>query len=196
MKTNRFFSILLAGVLTLSFCQCNQNTTTQANTSNGAVATGIKIAYVEIDSLLSNYQYCIDLTEEMLRKEENSRLLLTEKANEFQAEVETFNKKLKNNVFSSQERAQQEQNRIAKKQQDLEELNARLSNELAVENQNNSLKVSEAIQDFLKRYNETKGYSIILSKVGDNILLIDETMNITNEVIEGLNKEYTKPAED
>lgn len=187
----RLFGVLLAGAFVLTFCQCKENaaTSTQVAGQEGVV-TGMKIAYVEIDTLLSKYQLYIDLTEEMLRKEENSRLLLTEKGKEYQAEVETFQKKLQNNVFSSRERAEQEENRILKKQQDLQELNDRLSNELAVQNSNNSLMLSDSIQSFLKEYNKTKGYSIILTKVADNILLIDPAMDITNEVLAGLNARY------
>lgn len=192
MQTNRFFGVMLAGILVLSFSQCKNADGVVAETENNGseIVSGMKIAYVEIDTLLSKYQFYLDLAEEMLRKEENSRLLLSEKASEFQAEYETFQKKLQNNVFSSQERAQQEGNRLAKKQEDLQELNDRLSNELLVENNNVSLKVSDSIQSYLKDYNKTKGYSIILSKVGDNILLIDSAMNITAEVIEGLNARY------
>lgn len=175
----------------LSFSQCKENVAV-SNTEpvQTGVISGMKIAYVEIDTLLSKYQFYLDVTEEMLRKEENSRLVLTEKAKEYQSDVENFQNKLRNNVFSSQERAQQEENRLLKKQQDLQELNDRLSNELSLENQNNSLKISEAIQSFLKEYNVDKGYSIILSKVGDNILLIDQAMDITNEVVVGLNDRY------
>lgn len=190
MKSNKIFGVLLAGVSMIMLCQCKENSSVQSATADQGTLAGMKIAYVEIDTLLSKYQFYIDMAEELLRKEENSRLLLAEKANEFQSEVETFQRKLQNNVFSSQERAQQEQNRLAKKQQDIEELNTRLSNELALESQNNSLKISEVIQAYLKKYNENKGYSIILTKVGDNILLIDESMNITDEVLAGLNAEY------
>lgn len=191
MDMKRFFGVLLAGVITLTFCQCNESATTSApaGTQNGAV-TGMKIAYVEIDTLLANYQLYLDVTEELLRKEENSRLVLSEKANEFQSEVEIYQKKLQNSVFSSVERAKQEENRLAKKQQDLQELQARLENEYVMEGNKNSMMVSDSIQSFLKDYNKEKGYSVILSKVGDNILLIDPAMNITQEVIDGLNARY------
>lgn len=191
MKTNKLIVSLLAGVVMLAFSQCKENVAvSNPEPAQTGVISGMKIAYVEIDTLLSKYQFYLDVTEEMLRKEENSRLVLTEKAKEYQNEVETFQSKLRNNVFSSQERAQQEENRILKKQQDLQELNDRLSNELSLENQNNSLKISEAIQSFLREYNKDKGYSIILSKVGDNILLIDSAMDITDEVVAGLNARY------
>ena len=191
MRTDKLFGVLAMGAMMLSFCQCKENNQNQTAFTGQSAVTDMKIAYVEIDTLLSKYQLYLDLAENLLRKQENSQLLLSEKANEFQAEVDTYNKKLQNNVFSSQERAQQEANRIGKKQQELEELNGRLSQELAIESQNNSMMISDSIQAFLKEYNKDKGYSVILSKVGDNILLIDPSMNITNEIIEGLNARYS-----
>lgn len=191
MKTNRFSAILCAGIALLGFTQCNQNSQAPSESQqSAALADGIKIAYVEIDTLLANYDFFNDLSEDLMRKEENSRLHLAEEAEKFQKDYEDFQKKLNNNVFSSQARAEQEATRLQKKQNELQELNARLSNELNLEGQNNNQLISDSIQSFLKAYNQEKGYSIILSKVGDNILLIDPAMNITAEVIEGLNARY------
>lgn len=193
MKMKKIQGGLLIAALIVMFTQCTQQPVAPSATTTSSVATGttdIKIAYVDIDSLLTRYDFYLDLSKEMLRKEENSRLYLTEEASKFQKEYEDFQKKIQNNVFSSQERAQQEQQRLLRKQQEIQELNDRLSRELSLENENNSLKISDSIQSFLKEYNSDKGFSIILSKVGDNILLIDPAMNITNDVVNGLNELY------
>lgn len=50
----------------------------------------------------------------------------------------------------------------------------------------------DSIQSFLRDYNKQKGYSIILSKAGDNILYADPAMDITTDVVNGLNKRYKK----
>ncbi|HZK03058.1 MAG TPA: OmpH family outer membrane protein [Bacteroidaceae bacterium] len=198
MKIRKGHNGLLLSVLVVLFTQCTNKPTSSTSIavvpynpdSVSVETTNIKIAYVDIDSLLVNYNFYLDLSEEMLRKEENSRLHLTEEASKFQKEYEDFQKKIQNNVFSSQERAQQEQDRLVRRQQELQDLNERLSRELSIEHENNSLRISEAIQTFLKEYNKENGFNIILSKVGDNILLIDPSMNITNEVLNGLNKSY------
>ena len=191
MKCNKIFVTVLAAFALLSFTQCANKPA--ANTVNEGTDTptfnqGLKIAYVDVDSLLSAYLFYQDLAEQMLRKEENSRLLLTEEAEKLQKEIDDFNKKLQNNVFSSQERVNQEQNRLLKKQQELEALEAKLSNELMIESNKNAEKVSEAVNTFLKEYNKDKGFNLILSKA--SIMLADESMDITAEVIEGLNANY------
>ena len=45
----------------------------------------------------------------------------------------------------------------------------------------------------MKAYNKDKQYDIILSKAGDNILFADKKYDITQDIINGLNKRY-KPS--
>lgn len=191
MKCNKIFVTVMAAFALVTFNQCTDkpaantvNESTEAPTFN----QGLKIAYVDVDSLLSAYLFYQDLAEQMLKKEENSRLLLTEEAEKLQKDVEDFNRKLQNNVYSSQERVDQEQNRLLKKQQEFEELEAKLSNELMIESNKNAEKVSQAVNAFLKEYNKEKGFNLILSKA--TIMLADESMDITAEVIAGLNEGY------
>lgn len=120
--------------------------------------------------------------------------MLNQKANELGKAKQEFQKKYENNAFISQERAQQEYNRLAKLEQDLQALQNKLSNELATENQKNSLMLRDSINSFLKEYNRTKGYSLILSNTGfDNLLYADSAFNITKEIVDGLNARYSAP---
>ena len=143
-----------------------------------ASASGMKIAYIEVDSLMTQY---------------TSRNAVNQKGNALQAAVNNFQQKLNNNGFQSREQAASVQNAIQRQQHDLQTLQARLENELA----NETAKFNEALRDslnnFLKAYNKDKKYDIILSKAGDNILFADKKYDITQDVINGLNKRY-KPA--
>lgn len=184
---------LCASVFMLTFTQCN-NAPQQAVLAAAPVVCdttpALKIAYVDIDTLLTNYKLWIQLNEEMIRKEENIRTTLNEKAKDLQADFEEFERKLNNNGFATRERAESEQNRILKKRQDLEDLQERLSNELAIENNKNNVLFRDSINAFINAYNKAKGYNVILSRLGDNILYIDSDMNITQEIIDGLNARY------
>ncbi len=191
MKCNKIFVALVAAFSLITFTQCAKQpaaNTVSEGSQTPTFSQGLKIAYIDVDSMLSSYLFYQDLAEEMLRKEENSRLLLNEEAAKFQKDVDDFNNKLQNNVYSSQERVNQEQNRLIGKQQELDELSAKLSNELVLESNKNAEKVSEAVNAFLKEYNKEKGFNLIFSKA--SIMLADESMDITAEVIEGLNKGY------
>ena len=135
---------------------------------------------------------CADLNELMIKKEENIRTTLNEKAKALDAAMKEFQRKYENNGFVSAESAQQQQNRIIKQQQDLQALQEKLSKDLADENQKNSLQLRDSINSFLKIYNKDKGYSLIISNTGfDNLLYADPAYNITQEIVDGLNARYS-----
>ena len=85
-RLNYLMNGLAALALIVLFAQCAGNTDKQT-TSAPAQAGGLsemKIAYVEIDTLLAKYNYCIDLNEAMVKKGENVRLTLNQKASELE----------------------------------------------------------------------------------------------------------------
>lgn len=191
---------LINGFAALAFIFLFSQCAGKVDTANTAAGDGVKehasselkIAYVEVDTLLSKYNFCVDLNEAMMKKEENIRLTLNNKANDLGKQKQEFQKKYEANAFISQDRAQQEYNRLAKMEQDLQALQQKLSSELAAENQKNSLQLRDSINKFLKEYNTTKGYSLILSNTGfDNLLYADPSLNITKEIVDGLNARYT-----
>ena len=183
----------LALIVLFSQCAGKADTNTaSAGEAKGATSSELKIAYVEVDTLLSKYNFCVDLNEAMVKKEENIRMTLNQRANELGKQKQEFQKKYENNAFISQDRAQQEYNRLAKMEQDLQVLQNKLSNELGAENQKNSLQLRDSINTFLKEYNKTKGYSLIISNTGsDNLLYADKALDITMEIVNGLNARYT-----
>ena len=156
-------------------------------------ATGLKIAYVEVDSLMTQYDFAKDYSVTLQKKSNNARNTLTQKGNTLQAAVNNFQQKLNNNGFQSREQAASQQAAIERQQRDLQELQARLENELASETAKFNETLRDSLQSFLKAYNKDKQFSLILTKQGDNILLADKKFDITNDVINGLNKRY-KPA--
>lgn len=190
---------ILKGCATLALgfmmAQCDGNKQASAPVAapaTGTSATGLKIAFVEVDSLLSSYQFCIDMNQEMVKKEENVRATLNDKGKKLENEQKEFQYKYENNAFT-QARAQEEYNRLMKKAQELEELKVKLAEELAIENQKNNLQLRDSINNFLKIYNANNQYDFIISNAGfDNLLYGNPAYNITGEIIEGLNARYKK----
>lgn len=200
MKTfkSATFVAILASALMLTFTQCNPQPAAPAanGTVTEAAAPALRIAYVDIDTLLTSYEFWVSLNEEMMNKRENITATLNQKANAWQKEADDFQKKMENNAFVSQQRAESEYNRILKKKTELEELQERLGNELATESAKNDQIIRDSINNFLAAYNKDHKYNVILSRIGDNILYIDAAMNITKEIADGLNARYSsKPAE-
>lgn len=149
------------------------------------------IAYVNMDSLLMEYEYAQHLNEELLRKEESSRADFNEQARVFQEDMQEFQRKVQNNAFLSLDRAQSEERRLRQKEQELQELNQQLSNELRRRQNEMNEELNDTITSFLKDYTKTHRYKLVLSNtLGDNVLYANKALNITSKVIDALNKRY------
>ena len=161
--------------------------------ATGNATSGVKIAYVEVDSLMTQYDFAKDYSVTLQKKSNNARNTLTQKGNALQAAVNNFQQKIQNNGFQSREQAAGVQAALERQQRDLQELQVRLEGELASETAKFNEALRDSLQKFLKDYNKDKNYDLILSKAGDNILLAGKKFDITQDVINGLNKRY-KPA--
>ena len=191
MKKNLFFAA--AALIALASCnnatpKMDEQPANTADNSNG----GVKIAYVEVDSLMTQYEFCKEFSLILQKKSTNARNTLNSKGQALQNAMNNFQQKLNNNGFTSREQAESQQAAIQRQQQSLQELQARLENELANETAQYNETLRDSLMNFLNAYNKDKKYDIILTKQGDNILYAAKRFDITSDVINGLNKRYKK----
>ncbi len=195
-KKNIFHALSVVAVAGLTLTACDKSSPKmdeQPAKTSTSVTGEMKIAYVEVDSLMSQYKFCKDFTAILQKKSNNARNTLNQKGQKLQAAAANFQQKLNNNGFTSREQAASVQAALQRQQEDLQELQNRLGSELDSETAKYNAALRDSLQNFLKVYNKTKKYDLILSKAGDNILLADKKLDITADVINGLNKRY-KPA--
>ena len=190
MKKNMF----LAAAAVVALASCN-NASPKMDEQPAAASAGestgnVKIAYVEVDSLMTQYEFCKEFTLILQKKSTNARNTLNQKGQALQNAAANFQQKLQNNGFTSREQAESQQAAIQRQQQSLQELQARLENELANETNKYNEGLRDSLQHFLAAYNKDKKYDLILTKQGDNILYAAKRFDITNDVINGLNKRY------
>ena len=153
----------------------------------------IPVAYLNVDSLLTNYTFAQEASDQLMSKQEDARVKMNTKLRTFQNEVADFQRKLENNAFLSRERAEKEQQRLAKKEQELQELEAKLTQDIMMENQKLNLQLADSLNNFLKEFNADGRFHIILSNTAkDNVLMANEQYDITEEVINGLNARCKK----
>ena len=164
-------------------------------TTSGEHTLTMPVAYIDVDLLLENYYFSIDLTESITRKSENVRANLVQQERSFQDEVENFNYRLQNNAFTTQQRVDQEKNRLEQKYAELQALSEKQSMDLMEENQRMNEQLRDTVMTHLKEFNTTKGYQIIYSNTSSTlvspILLADDVYNITTEFTDYLNKKWT-----
>lgn len=167
-----------------------------AGSDSMSLSAQLPIAYINVDSLLLNYNYSKDLNEVLIRKRENAQATLTEKVNKLDGEMKEFQRKRDNNAFLSEQSFKSQQQALLKKQQDLQQLEETLTQQLGKEQQKMNEQLRDSIYKFLREYNKDHKYQMILSNtMNDNIMVADNVYNITNEVVEMLNSKYVKAEE-
>ena len=190
MKKFLLYATIVACALTACNQQQNTEETTASVATNEGIPSGIRIAYVEVDSLMSQYQFCKDYNLLLNQKSENAQSTLLQKQRTLQQHAAAMQKKYENNGFTTRDELERAQNQIAKEQQDLAELEQRLAAELANEQAQLTMEMRDSIQAFLKTYNKSRKFDYILTRQGDNILLANPKFDITADVVAGLNKRY------
>jgi outer membrane protein len=186
--------VLLAAVSYLYYYNFSgkKSTSVTADKKSGSEknsqATGIphgNIAYIEIDSLHEKYLYYKSLKDELERRQKAGAQALEDKQKKFQARAAQLQQRAPNMTPQEQEAAGREmenmQQELARSKQDLDNQLFELSN-------NMKTNVLKNVQNFLLDFNKDKKYDYILSYEPAFMFYKDSTLDITTDVINGLNE--------
>ena len=180
--------------ITAGLYSCNQGaavkTTTTDSLSTGKPAAE-QIVYVNSDSLLNNYEYFKEIRSQFEEKAKKAQADLQSKGNAFQKEVADYQKNA--GTMSADQRANTEE-RLARKQDELGRLNQNASSSLAQQEAEENEKLYNRVSDFLKKHAQENGYKLVLTYSTSNptVLYADKSLEVTDEVVKGLNAEYRK----
>ena len=192
---NGVLAVAVVILFVMQFSNKKETNVSRTFTTDSTSTGVLPIAYVNVDSLLLNYNYSKDLNERILKRQEDSRANITQKARALQSEMQDFQRKVENNAFLTRERAEQEQRRLLTKQEELQNLDNQLANELMQEQQKLNEQLRDTVVAQRTTVNKDHGFQVVFSNtVGDNILLAEDVYDITAELIEYLNKNYVSPA--
>ena len=191
--------LLGIGLMTLgmTISSCNKAVDEEAETTENETAqpAGVKIAYVELDTLMSQYKLYKDYSEVLTRKGNNIQNTLAKKQRALEGHAAAVQKKYESNGFTTRDELERAQAGIQREQQELAQLADRLNNEFNEEQARINTEARDSIQSFLKRYNKTKKYDYVMVKAGDNLLIANPKYDITQDIVKGLNKCYKRSAE-
>ncbi|NEU07692.1 OmpH family outer membrane protein [Flavihumibacter sp. R14] len=183
--------ITAALVLAAVVISCNKEQPKNASTTASTEKKAELIVYVNSDSLLNNYEYFKTIKDKFQAKSKKAQSDLTSKGTAFQREVAAYQQSAAN--LSAEQRAATEE-RLARKQQELQTFNQNAGNALANEEAAENEKLYNKVSDFLKKHAKAKGYKLVLtySKTNPTVLFADESLDVTKEVVAGLNEEFKK----
>ena len=188
IKTFLCFALALAFAAS---CNQNQNTTT-SNGEKNAPAAG-SIVYLQLDSVVNSYDMFNDLKSELEEKVQKIQNELQAKGRDFQKAANDFTNKINKGLLTQAE-AQERNQVLTNRQADLQNLTAQKEAEIQEEQAVMFNKVMDAIQTYVKKYNQEKKFAMIITTTdaSTTVLEADPSLDITEEIIEGLNNEYVK----
>lgn len=150
-------------------------------------AAAARLVYVNSDSLMDNYRLFTDLKNRMEKKSDSLDAVLNSRGQALEKEVMDYQEKAAS--MSSGERQLREES-LMRKQQALLDQRESLLDAMKKEEAALTDSIFNDLQAFLKKFNAKRGYDYILGYTrGGGIMLANDSLDITRQVIEGLNKE-------
>lgn len=190
-KTIKFLSALAICAATVS---CNEQKTTETVTkqadSTVYVAAQGAIVYVDLDVILARYDMANELSSVVETKGQNIQAEVTRRGKKLESAAKDFQEKMEKGLMTRSaaevqaQKLQQQETEFntyaAQKQQEIQE------EQMVMMNQ-----IGDAIKTYIEKYNAEKKYAMILtSQGGAPVITADPSLNITEDVIAGLNAEY------
>lgn len=186
-----------AAMCIILFTQCSGETKVQNGAKSNCTINidsikGLKIVYVNLDTIMYRYEFALDINKEMISKEARISATLDGKRKKLEEEIADFEYRCNAKLLATEEQFIEERDKIIKKEQEFVKQRDELYMQLESENMARSKELRDSINSYILEHNQTKGYDFILTKIGDNILYANSTLDITMEIVEGLNKRYNK----
>ena len=186
-------SLIAALVFGILFLNDNKkNEVPVEGTETETAATAGAIVYIDLDRILMDYDMANDLRAVVETKAQNIQAEITRRGKKLENDVKSFQEKMNKGLMTrsvaevqQQKLMQQEQefnNYAAQKQQEIQEEQVVMMNQLG-----------DAIKTFIDNYNAEKQYAMILTNTGGApVITADASLDITEDVLAGLNDEYIK----
>ena len=140
----------IAAACVLASCNNQAPKMDEKSQSSDSAATEMKIAYVEVDSIMSQYQFCKEYSKILEKKSQNIQNTINQKGQSLQAAAVKFQQDIQNNKYTQQQ-AEAVNAGLQKQQADLQALQQRLGNEFQAETDKFNEALRDSIQHFLAR---------------------------------------------
>jgi outer membrane protein len=180
--------ILTVAVLVLFFLHFSGGKSSSFSGSDSTSVNGRRIVYVQVDTLLKNYAFFDDTRKELESKRYQLENDLSNRGRSLENEIQFFQQKAQTMTLD-QARATEAQ--LGKKQQDLIAYRDRSAQTLAQEEADKNEELYDMIYQYIEKYNKENDYEFVLGySKGGGILFANSALNVTQKILDGLNKEY------
>lgn len=177
-------------LIAVAFLYYNFYSAKKPEQSTSTVSTPMapsSIVFVNSDSLLDKYPYFTKIKNSLQKKQDSIENILKNRGKSLENEIKDYQQK---GASMTDQQRQMEEEMLGKKQQSLMQYKQEMTEELTKEEENLNDSLHANLVNALKAYNKNKNYQFILGyQKGSGILLANDSLDITKEIIEELNKE-------
>lgn len=181
---------LVFGILSLTNDKPATEGTAAAETSADAVKGDI--VYIDIDRILQEYDMANDLRSVVETKVQNIQAEVNRRGKKLESDVTSFQEKI-NKGLMTRSVAEVQGQKLQQQEAEFNQYAAQKQNEINEEQVVMMNQLADAIKTYLDKYNETMQYSMILTNQGGApVITASNALDITDQVLAGLNEEYVK----
>ena len=149
---------------------------------------GLKIGYVNSDTVTVNYEYSKQLSKDLMSKQASAENKLRKEAEKFQKDYEAFQQGAPIMGQSELERKQAE---LMQRQQELQQMEYDMSQKLQDKGFTAQREYIEETDKYMQKIGKELGYDYVFGyRTGDLLMYANPKFDITRQVIELLNEAY------
>jgi len=200
--SNVILLIAVAVLFYLHFSSINKSASETVSVNDSAVAAkpivlspkeikASKIVYVNLDVLSDKYEYLKDVSKSVQAEQHLYENQYQTNGQQLQSDYEAFQEKA-NKGLLSENQINAEQEKFAKRKEDLDQIQ-RKSEALGEKVQAITEEAHKNLSDYIKEYNKSGNYNYVLAYSEgplSPVLLANDSFDITNEILDGLNAQY------
>lgn len=200
-KSTLILGLVAAGSIMLSVsCQNADKTkgsegTQDTEESAKLAAPAGSIVYFNIDKVVEEYKMALDKRSEVEAKVATIQKEIDRRQKNLENAISDFSNKINKGLITSAAAAETER-KLKQQELNFQQFAQQKQQEIMEEQQVMVNQIMDAIHTFVEKYNIEKGFSMILAnQAGIPVVVGDSTLDITAEILEGLNAEYDPTTE-
>jgi len=166
-----------------------QNKTEQKDPIDSLSQGSCRIAYFEMDSVAANFEKAKEMQGELEKKEEKMNSEMSRLQNLYQQKYINFQQHGATMTSSQLDAAR---NELGQLDQTIKDTKASMDQDYKTYYVQTQQEILSMIRKFCSEYNKDKKYAIIISNEPGLVFYKDSTMDITKDLLYGLNKMYGK----
>ena len=180
---------------------CNQNQTAAPAGTNAtdSVAVAGSIVYFNMDKVMEGYDMANDLNSVFETKTSGIQAEIDRRGKKLEKDAADFQNKVDKGLLTNSV-AQAQYQKLQEQQQSYQQYAVNKQQEMAEEQQVMMNQIANAIAEYVAEYNETRGYAMILATAGSilstPVVTADPKLDITEDLLAGLNAAYIKTKEN